>query len=198
MNESEHVYDYYSIAGVIRQGLKGGFARVRQSPPPGRFANRPYGVCGRTGPSAGAVGPALTPALSKGEKLPNPPGPRAGDKPPRYISSFRCRPGVCSFGASCRWRASFEFGWRVHPAADSFTPNPDPRGGKPLASRSLRPRYISPKPMIATYAGFLATRMEIEPIAKERDRTSTKPPSSTRRASESAVWNARAESTRYR
>ena len=45
--------------------------------------------------------------------------------------------------------------------------------------------------------GLSGTRTVIDPIAKERDRTSTKPASSTSRARERAVWNARAESTRY-
>ncbi len=62
------------------------------------------------------------------------------------------------FGTFRRWRAGIEVDWRAHPGSESGTcfrtngagtrrwilprPTPTPAGDKPLASRSLRPRYI--------------------------------------------------------
>ncbi len=55
--------------------------------------------------------------------LPRPTPTPAGDKPPRYIFSFRHRPSAIGlqFGKFRRWRAGIEVDWRAHPGSESGT-----------------------------------------------------------------------------
>ena len=53
--------------------------------------------------------------------LPRPTPTPAGDKPPRYIFSFRHRPSVYYSAGFARWRAGIEVDWRAHPGSESGT-----------------------------------------------------------------------------
>ena len=68
--------------------------------------SRSCGLVQRIGTADSAHAPTPTPA---------------GDKPPRYIFSFRHRPIGLQFGTFRRRRAGIEVDWRAHPGSESGT-----------------------------------------------------------------------------